>query len=97
MNNKLIVSNNNNLNKTFCGIDLFKLIAAVLVVFIHADEAKNEMITNVVTNCFSGMAVPFFFIVSGFFFEKVCLNLKIKNHSCLIMKRNYFSYIFFGK
>ena len=70
MNNKLIVSNNNNLNKTFCGIDLFKLIAAVLVVFIHADEAKNEMITNVVTNCFSGMAVPFFFIVSGFFFEK---------------------------
>lgn len=70
MNNKLIVSNNNNLNKTFCGFDLFKLIAAVLVVFIHADEAKNEMITNVVTNCFSGMAVPFFFIVSGFFFEK---------------------------
>lgn len=70
MNNKTIISNKNNLSETFCGIDLFKLIASVLVVFIHANEAKNEIVTNIVVNCFSGFAVPFFFIVSGFFFEK---------------------------
>lgn len=65
-----MLSNNKNSGVTYCGVDLFKFIAAILVVFIHANEAKNEIVSNVIVNCFSGIAVPFFFIVSGFFFEK---------------------------
>ena len=58
--------------KVYTGIDIGKLIAAVLIVLLHAIENTNWYsceVKFVLTRC----AVPFFFITSGFFF---CEGLK---------------------
>ena len=62
--------------EVYSGIDLFKIFAAILVVFIHSNIAKNEEFSNVIVLCFSGIAVPFFFMGSGFFFYKKLSNVK---------------------
>lgn len=54
--------------KNYNCVDLFKLIAALLIVFYHANELR-ELIPNLLNYSFSGFAVPFFFIASGFFFK----------------------------
>lgn len=56
--------------KTYSTVDLFKLLAAVLVVFIHANTTKTDDFFNMFNYSFALMAVPFFFLVSGFFFYK---------------------------
>ena len=56
-------------SKIYSGIDLFKLIAAVLVVFLHVVET-NSWYPNEIKYVFTRFAVPFFFITSGFFFFK---------------------------
>lgn len=53
--------------KLYSGIDLFKLIAAVLVVLLHTIETTGWY-SNEVKFVFTRLAVPFFFIASGFFF-----------------------------
>lgn len=56
-------------SKTYKGIDLFKFIAAVLVLLLHTIETNNYYACElkfVITK----FAVPFFFITSGFFFYK---------------------------
>lgn len=62
---KLTVDN----RKNYDMIDIFKLISAVLVVFIHANDTPNIHI-DLIVKSFSRFAVPFFFVVSGFFFKK---------------------------
>lgn len=49
------------------GLDLFKLIAAVLVVLLHAIETTAWFPCEI-KYVFTRLAVPFFFITSGFFF-----------------------------
>ncbi|MBU5337310.1 acyltransferase family protein [Intestinibacter bartlettii] len=56
------------MKKTIVGIDLFKLIAAILVVILHCTgnyfgEAGRLFVRNICS-----IAVPFFFITSGYFF-----------------------------
>ena len=53
--------------KIYSGIDIGKLIAAVLVVVLHAVET-NAWVPAGVKYVFTRFAVPFFFISSGFFF-----------------------------
>lgn len=55
--------------KIYPGIDLFKLIAAVLVVLLHTIETTNWY-PNEIKFVFTRLAVPFFFITSGFFFYR---------------------------
>ncbi len=61
-------------NKEVCAkkyplIDVFKFICACLVIMIHCVEIKEgHPIAHMIVTCFSQQAVPFFFIVSGFFF-----------------------------
>lgn len=55
--------------KLYSGIDLFKLIASILVVLLHAIET-TDFIAKEVQFVFTRFAVPFFFITSGFFFYK---------------------------
>lgn len=55
--------------KVFTGIDLFKLISAVMVVLLHAVET-SEFYASEVKFVLTRYAVPFFFISSGFFFYK---------------------------
>ena len=50
-------------------IDLFKLFAALLVVIIHVNEV-GSFIPDCIISSFSNFAVPFFFIVSGFFYKR---------------------------
>lgn len=53
----------------YTGIDVFKLVAAILVVLLHAIETTNDFACEV-KFVFTRFAVPFFFITSGFFFCK---------------------------
>ncbi len=54
-------------NAVYNGIDVFKLIAAVLVVLLHTVETTNYLAVAI-KEIFTYFAVPFFFITSGFFF-----------------------------
>lgn len=50
-------------------LDVFRLICACLVALIHKGAPKGRL-AYVINNCFTAQAVPFFFIVSGFFFVR---------------------------
>lgn len=54
--------------KIFAGIDIFKLICAILIAFMHCYcfESWGSTIKNIL----SPIGVPFFFIVSGFFYTE---------------------------
>ncbi|MEY8516855.1 acyltransferase [Lachnospiraceae bacterium 29-84] len=55
--------------KTYGAIDNFRLVAALLIVAIHTAPLKsfNATADYLVTYCFGRIAVPFFFLVTGFF------------------------------
>lgn len=54
-------------NSTFNSLDVAKLVASFLVVAIHATPVAGAAST-VLIGVFARMAVPFFFVVSAFFF-----------------------------
>lgn len=58
--------------KTYKGIDCIKLVAALLVVGIHTSWLweYNSDLSLVMTQVLGRIAVPFFFITSGFFFAR---------------------------
>ena len=57
-----------NMNNYYPLIDIFKFICALLVVMIHCLEIPyGHPIATAIVKLFSSQAVPFFFIVSGFF------------------------------
>ena len=49
-------------------IDIFRIFCAFFVVLIHFDPGEATPVAEMMVHCFSRQAVPFFFIVSGFFF-----------------------------
>ena len=51
------------------GIDIFKLIASILIIFLHATDPTDHYATAFMI-IFTRFAVPFFFISSGFFLHK---------------------------
>lgn len=53
----------------YTGIDLFKLIAAFLIVLLHSVET-SDFYASGIKYVFTRFAVPFFFITSGYFFSK---------------------------
>ena len=58
----------------FYGMDVFKLLCAVLIVSIHTAplESLSTRANSLLVNCFCRVAVPFFFVSSGFLvFKKV--------------------------
>lgn len=56
------------MKKNIVGIDLFKLIASILVVIIHCIGYYFGASGRLFVRNICGMAVPFFFITSGYFF-----------------------------
>lgn len=64
--------------KVYSGIDIFKLIASVLILLLHCVETKDYFPCGV-KFVFTGFAVPFFFIASGFFFYKGLSHANDKN------------------
>ena len=57
---------NNKNAQVFTGIDVFKLMAAVMIVLLHTIETTNYY-ACLIKEVFTRFAVPFFFIASGFF------------------------------
>ena len=59
----------NNNRKDYPAIDVFRLIAAFLIVAIHTDplEDVSPVGNLVLTRAIARIAVPFFFATSGFF------------------------------
>ena len=53
----------------YTGIDVFKIISAIMVVLLHTVETTNYYAVEI-KEVFTRFAVPFFFIASGFFFHK---------------------------
>ena len=58
------------MKKNFVGIDLFKLIAAILIVILHSIGNYLGKVGNLFIANICCIAVPFFFIVSGYFFGR---------------------------
>ena len=54
--------------KVYTSIDLFKFLAAILVVAIHAMPFASNDDLNYYFTCFCRIAVPYFFIATSFFF-----------------------------
>ena len=56
-------------NKSYTGIDFFRIIAAILVVTIHTSPLASYTRTGdfILTRVIARVAVPFFFMTSGFF------------------------------
>ena len=61
---------NNSNKKTYIGIDVFKLICAVLIIYMHTYCFDGGVIGSWIKNILASVGVPFFFIVSGYFFAK---------------------------
>lgn len=53
----------------YTGIDYFRLVASILIVAIHTSplSSMNEMCDFILTRIVARVAVPFFFMTSGFF------------------------------
>lgn len=68
-------------------IDIAKFFCALLVVMIHCLEIRNNRIASFIVDCFSAQAVPFFFIVSGYFFaKKIDCGMKLRSLFILCVK-----------
>ena len=68
-------------------IDLFKLIASILVVFLHANSTGNNAFFNLFSFAVTPMAVPFYFIISGFFFNQGLMKANDKRHYFLTYEK----------
>jgi len=61
------------LNKQYRGIDIFRVIACLMVIAIHTSPLSNSFLSQqplsdfILTRIICRVAVPFFFICSGFF------------------------------
>lgn len=73
-------------------IDIFRLFCAFLVTLIHMGANENTPIAKLIIVCFSGQAVPFFFIVSGFFFARSLDGKQDKNAFVSEYSRKYIVY-----
>lgn len=55
-------------NTNLSGVDVVKLFAAVMVLALHSNETYNEYVPSMFTHVFCQLAVPFFFLSSGYLF-----------------------------
>ena len=75
-------------------IDISRLLCALSVVLIHfRSQLSFNPIATMIIKCFSNQAVPFFMIVSGFFWARKCFNNKSNNNIIEITKRICINYL----
>lgn len=78
--------------KNYSAVDLFKLIASILVVSIHTHPLHSIPNADYILTCICRIAVPFFFVFSSFiFYEKN--NTDIKYYALRIGKLYLFWFI----
>ncbi len=86
-----------NSQKYFQGIDVFKFMCALLIVFMHTYCHDYGQLGKWFHQVITTIAVPYFFIVSGFFFTKGLLrNQDIKTYRNKYLKRVTLMYIFWS-
>ena len=88
MNNEGFLS----LMKTWYGIDLFKLLAALLIVYLHTYNSDWGVAGAWVKQVLCTSCVPFFFISSGFLFRKGLERSRGRNGS--LGEKEWFSHYF---
>ena len=74
------------------GLDLLKFFMAILIVMLHSFASKDghPLLDFEISQCFTRVAVPFFFITSGFLlFRKMPLNLSEKDQKWLGLKDTF--------
>lgn len=76
-----------NLTKRYAALDIFRLIAAFLIIGIHTSPllSMNETADFILTHIIARVAVPFFFMVTGYFLyvsiekgNELCIKSTIK-------------------
>lgn len=83
--------------KNYACIDLFRLIASILVVIIHCADNYNDTSAVFISATVSQLAVPFFFIVSGYFFKGgLDRSNDKKEYFCKYVKHTFLLYIFWA-
>ncbi len=80
-------------------IDLMRLIAILSVIIIHTtpfDSSSHDTFyyLKIISNQLSKFAVPFFFIISGYFFHIKCLKTDLDTASVFVIKRLFILFIF---
>lgn len=63
-------------------IDIVKFVLAMLIVFLHAKPFSNEL--NMLFYPLLRIAVPVFFILSGYFFFKNCIDKSFDEQYCIL-------------
>lgn len=74
--------------KKYSLLDVFRILCACLVVLIHIGTSSKTPVATMLVSCFSRQAVPFFFIVSGFFFIRNLDSTDNKSDFVLNYSRN---------
>lgn len=81
----------------YVGADLMKLICAFLIVFLHTYNHDWGVFGEWVHATLSPIGVPFFFIVSGFFYGKGLQKSGVsKDYFCRYVKRIFYMYFFWS-
>lgn len=72
--------------REYIAVDYFKFFCSLLVVTMHLNPFRdiNPTVSLFVNNCFCRIAVPFFFLASGFFISNKITN---KNNALAYLKR----------
>lgn len=72
--------------REYIAVDYFKFFCSLLVVTMHLNPLRdvNPTLSMFVNNCFCRIAVPFFFLASGFFISNKITN---KNNALAYLKR----------
>ncbi|MHC1749978.1 MAG: acyltransferase family protein [Cellulosilyticaceae bacterium] len=80
----------------FGQIDLFKFIAALLVIMIHTDplESYSSEANFVLTRLVARLAVPFFFVSAGYLFAIKLTDDPVKNNGILAKYVKRISYVY---
>lgn len=80
-------------------IDYMRVICSLFVIGIHTNVfcEFSETVSTIITQCIGKMAVPFFFVVSGYFYSTKIMPTKNPGGYFCIMRSISLSYIQFGQ
>ena len=93
---------NNNIKERINSVETCRVIAIIAVIILHAEPFRygceeNEIYKQyafIIFNQLSRFAVPFYFIISGFFWGKKTKIKQVKKHTIGSLKRFFFCLLF---